>query len=276
MLASLVIVFREVLEAGLIVGVVLAATQRIHRRGRWIAGGIAAGVLGAALLAVFAGQLAASLSGSGQEVFNAAVLFAAVLMLGWHTIWMSRHGRAIAHEMRAVGQSVTAGETSLMAMAVVVAVAVLREGSEVVLFLYGIAASAQTGPAPLLLGGLFGMLGGAAVSWLLYRGLIVIPMRHLFSVMNVLIALLAAGMAGRGVAILAGADLIPAWGYQIWDTSWLLSNASLPGRALEALIGYSDRPMGVQLAAYLATLCVLLGAGHVLDRLPARQPAPQH
>lgn len=276
MLASLVIVFREVLEAGLIVGVVLAATQRIRHRGAWIAAGIGAGVLGAAILAAFAGQLATALSGNGQEIFNACVLIAAVLMLGWHTIWMSRHGRAMAHDMRAMGQAVTSGEMSLMAMAVVVAVAVLREGSEVVLFLYGIAASAQTGAAPLLLGGLLGVLGGAAVSWLLYRGLIVIPLRHLFAVMNVLIALLAAGMAGRAVAILAGADLIPAWGYQIWDTSWLLSDASLPGRALQALIGYSDRPMGIQLAAYLATLCVLLGAGHMLHRAPARQAAPQH
>ncbi len=276
MLASLVIVFREVLEAGLIIGVVLAATQRIRSRAGWIAGGIGAGVLGAALLAAFAGRLSAALSGNGQEVFNASVLIAAVLMLGWHAIWMSRHGRAMAREMRAMGQAVTAGETSLVAMAVVVAVAVLREGSEVVLFLYGIAASTQGGPVPLLVGGALGVLGGAAVSWLLYRGLVVIPLRHLFAVMNVLIALLAAGMAGRAVAILAGADLIPAWGYQIWDTSWLLSDASLPGRALQALIGYSDRPMGVQLAAYLATLCVLLGAGHLPHRPSARQSATQH
>ncbi|MBV9118570.1 MAG: FTR1 family protein, partial [Acetobacteraceae bacterium] len=103
MAASLLIVFREVLEAGLIVGIVMAATQGIRRRAPWIAGGIGAGLLGAALLAAFAGTLSGALQGYGQEVFNAAVLIVAVVMLGWHNLWMASHGRELAREMRAVG-----------------------------------------------------------------------------------------------------------------------------------------------------------------------------
>jgi high-affinity iron transporter len=110
-----------------------------------------------------------------------------------------------------------------------------------------------------------GVLAGGAVSWLLYRGLLAIPLHRLFAVTNVLVALLAAGMAGQAVAILAGADLIPAWGYQIWDTSWLVSDGSLPGRTLKAMFGYSDRPMGVQLAAYLATLLILVLASRLIQ-----------
>jgi high-affinity iron transporter len=269
MLASLLIVFREVLEAGLIVGIVLAATEGIARRGRYIAAGIAAGVLGAALLAAFAGAITDSLSGNGQEVFNASILIVAVVMLGWHNIWMASHGREIARDMKAMGHAVALGEKSLLAMLVVVAVAVLREGSEVVLFLYGIASATGSGPVPLLAGGLLGVLAGAVVSWALYRGLVAIPLHRLFSVTSWLIALLAAGMAGQAAAILAGDDLIPSWGYQLWDTSWLLSDGSLPGRALKALVGYSDRPMGVQLAAYLVTLAVLVTAAQLIRRQPA-------
>ncbi len=276
MVASLLIVFREVLEAGLIVGIVLAATRGIRYRAPWIAGGIAAGVFGAGLLASFAGTLSNALAGNGQEVFNACVLIIAVIMLGWHNLWMASHGRELAREMQAVGQAVAAGEKSLLAMAVVVAVAVLREGSEVVLFLYGIVVSTRTGPAPLLLGGTLGVVAGALVSWLLYRGLIAIPLKRLFSVTSVLIALVAAGMAGQAAAILAGADLIPAWGYQLWDTSWLLSDATLSGRALHALVGYSDRPMGVQLAAYVATLVILIVAGRLVHPPPSRHTAAQH
>lgn len=276
MVASLLIVFREVLEAGLIVGIVMAATQGIRHRAPWIAGGIGVGILGASLLAAFAGTLSSALAGYGQEVFNAGVLIVAVIMLGWHNIWMASHGRELAREMRAVGEAVVAGEKSLLAMAVVVAVAVLREGSEVVLFLYGVVVSTQAGPGPLLLGGLLGVVAGALISWLIYRGLVAIPLKRLFSVTSVLIALVAAGMAGQAASILAGADLIPAWGYQLWDTSWLLPDATLTGKALHALVGYSDRPMGVQLAAYLATLVILVVAGRLVYPPPSRQAATQH
>jgi high-affinity iron transporter len=265
MLASFLIVFREVFEAGLIVGIVLAATQGIPRRGVWIAGGIAAGGLGSALLASFAGALAGALAGNGQEVFNASVLVIAATMLGWHDLWMASHGREIAQQMKAMGQAVIAGDMSLLAMAVVVALAVLREGSEVVLFLYGIAASGSQGWSALLVGGLLGVGLGALVSFLLYRGLVAIPVKRLFSVTNCLLALLAAGMAGQAAAILAAADLIPSLGFEIWDTSWLLPEDSLVGRALHALVGYADRPMGVQLAAYVVVLAVLVVSARVIQ-----------
>ena len=272
MLASLLIVFREVFEAGLIVGIVLAATRGIVHRGVWVAGGIGAGVLGAALLACFAGALSAAFAGAGQEVFTAAVLVVAVVMLSWHQLWMASHGREMAQQMRAMGQAVATGQRSLLAMAVVVATAVLREGSEVVLFLYGVAAATKEGPAALLAGGLLGILLGALVSFLLYRGLVAIPVKRLFAVTGWLIALLAAGMAGQAAATLAGADLIPSWGYQLWDTSWLLPQDGLLGRALHALVGYSDRPMGTQLAAYLAVLAALVVGARLIRGGPPPRP----
>ena len=182
MLASLIIVFREVFEAGLIVGIVLAATRGVARRGVFIAAGVAAGAVGAALLAGFAGVLSDSLAGRGQEVFNAAVLAVAVVMLGWHNLWMASHGRALAGEMKAMGRAVVGGDKSLVAMAIVVAIAVLREGAEVVLFMYGIAAASTEGWAALLLGGVLGIALGAGVSFLLYLGLLAIPLHRLFSV----------------------------------------------------------------------------------------------
>ena len=267
MLASLIIVFREVFEAGLIVGIVLAATRGVRRRGVFIAAGVGAGVIGAGLLAGFAGVLSDSLAGRGQEVFNAAVLAVAVVMLGWHNLWMASHGRELAGEMKAIGRAVAGGDKSLMAMAIVVAIAVLREGAEVVLFLYGVAAASTEGWAALLLGGVLGIGLGAAVSFLLYLGLLAIPLRRLFSVTTWLIALVAAGMAGQAAAILADIDLIPSWGFELWDTSWLLPQDSMIGRALHALVGYSDRPMGVQLAAYLTVLAVLaIGARRIEAR----------
>ena len=257
MLATLLIVFREVLEAGLIVGIVLAATKGVVRRGLWIAGGIAGGLLGAALVAVFAGELSSLFQGSGQELFNAGVLLLAVVMLGWHNVWMASHGRAIAREMRAVGGAVAEGRRPMTALAIVVGVAVLREGAEVVLFLYGIAGSGGTSAASMLAGAGLGLLGGGAMAGLIYGGLLAIPVNRLFAATSSLIALLAAGMAAQAVLFLQQGGYLETMSTPLWDSSWLLSQESIPGRMLHTLVGYSDSPDGAQLIAYAFTIAVI-------------------
>src|SRR5690242_19123100 len=258
MLATLLIVFREMLEAGLVVGIVLAATEGLTGRMIAIAGGVAAGVCGAAILAAFADVIAGAAEGVGQELFTAGVLLAAVGMLTFHSAWMTRHGRKLSADLSALGKAAALGDKSLLALAVVVGIAVMREGSEVVLFLYGIAVSAHESPFAMLMGGLAGLVLAAAVSYALYRGLMTIPMRHFFTVTNWLIALLAAGMAGQAAAVLASADLIPSWGERIWNTSFILADDSWLGRALHALVGYSAMPSGIQMAAYVATLAIIV------------------
>jgi len=257
MLAALLIVFREVIEAGLIVGIVLAATAGVPRRGWWIGGGILGGVLAACAVAGFAGQLSSAFAGSGQELFNAAILLVAVGMLTWHNVWMSSHGRAIAEQMRALGAAVAVGHRPLTALAVVVGVAVLREGAEVVLFLYGIAAQGGTSAAAMLAGGALGVAAGAAVSALMYRGLLVIPAGRLFSVTCGLITLLAAGMASQAVAFLQQGGYSTALSTPLWDSSWLLPESSLVGRLLHALVGYTDVPTGMQLVIYAAVIVLM-------------------
>jgi hypothetical protein len=179
---------------------------------------------------------------------------------------MSRHARAMAAELRQVGQAVRLGQRSLAALAVVVAVAVMREGSEVVLFLYGVVVATHTGAVALATGGAAGLAMACATSWLLYRGLVIIPLHRLFQVTNGLIALLAAGMAGQAAAILHSADLLPGWGEQLWNTSFILADDSFLGRSLHALVGYSARPSGIQVAAWIATLTVLVVASRTISR----------
>ena len=256
MLGALIIVFREVIEAGLIVGIVMAATRGVAGRGRWINIGVTGGVLGAGIVAMFAGAISEAFQGAGQELFNASVLGVAVIMLMWHNAWMARHGREIADEMRRVGTEVSEGAKPLTALAIVVGLAVLREGSEVVLFLYGIMASGTSGSA-LVVGGLLGIAAGVAFSALTYFGLLAIPNRHIFSVTSWLIALLAAGMAAQSVHFLNNAGLVQALDHTVWDTSWLLSEGSIVGRLFHALIGYTERPTQMQLLVYILTLIAM-------------------
>jgi len=270
MLGALIIVFREVIEAGLIVGIVMAATRGVFGRERWITIGVGAGVLGAGIVAMSAGVISDAFQGSGQELFNAGVLGIAVIMLMWHNAWMARHGREIANEMRRVGVAVSEGVKPLTALAIVVGLAVLREGSEVVLFLYGIMASGTSGSS-LLVGGLLGVAAGAAFSALTYFGLLAIPNRHIFSVTSWLIALLAAGMAAQAVQFLNNAGVVVALDRTVWDTSWLLSEKSILGRLLHTLIGYAEQPTEMQLIVYIATLFAMF----LLMRLARHSPRPR-
>ena len=257
MLASLLIVFREVIEAGLIVGIVLAATKGVRGRALWVGYGVAGGILGACFVAAFAGEIESLFQGSGQEIFNASILLFAVAMLTWHNVWMAGHGRQMAREMRAVGVQVASGERTLAALAIVVGVAVLREGSEVVLFLYGIASQPGTTTASLLTGGVLGLLGGAAMSALMYYGLLAIPAHRLFRVTSGLITLLAAGMAAQAVLFLQQAGYLEVLTRTVWDTSWLLPQDSIAGRLLHTLVGYNDTPNGAQIVAYCATIVAI-------------------
>jgi high-affinity iron transporter len=257
-LGALVIVLREVVEAGLIVGIVLAATRGVPSRAWWVGLGVAAGVVGACIVAVFAGAISQLFEGYGQELFNAAILILAVGMLAWHNAWMAKHGRELAAEVRKVGQAVAHGDRPLMALAVVCGIAVLREGSEVVLFLYGIVVSGTSGAA-LLAGGLLGVAGGAAVTALSYLGLLAIPQRYIFTVTGWLITLLAAGMAAQAVFYLNAADVLTTLNAALWDTSQFLSESSALGLVLHTLIGYTARPTGMQLIAYGLTIAVMVG-----------------
>jgi high-affinity iron transporter len=275
MLGTAIIVFREVIEAGLIVGITAAATRGIASRGLWIGAGIAAGVLGACLLAAFIQTLAGAFEGVGQELFNAAILSLAVVMLAWHNIWMAHHGRELAAQMKGVGQAVAAGTTSLASLAIVVGIAVLREGAEVALFIYGIAAGSESGSgSSMVLGGGIGLALGVLVGVLTYRGLLKIPARYLFGITSALLAFLAAGMAAQAVAFLQQADVIPTLGATLWDSSVLLSDKSILGRVLHTLVGYNDHPTAIEAVVYAATLATILLLTRALaPATPARAQA---
>lgn len=269
MFGTTVIIFREVLEAALIIGILAAATQNVPNRNRWLTAGVMAGVAGAGIIAAFADVIGALANGVGQEIFNATVLGIAVLMLAWHNIWMSTHGAVLAANAKSVGQSITDGNRECSILLVIVGLAVLREGSETVLFLYGIAASDSSGQVAMLSGGLVGLLSGVAVGYLMYAGLLRIPLRWFFSVTGILVLLLAAGMASQAAHFLIQADLLPSLAAPIWDTSAMLPENKLPGMLLHSLIGYDSRPAGMQLIFYAATL-VTIGAGMMLAKRPRK------
>ena len=258
MYAAALIVFRESLEAALFVGIVAAATRELTSRTRWLSAGVAIGALGAILLALIAKRASGWFDGLGQDVINISVLSVALAMLLWHCIWVTTHSKEMAGDARKLGASIQQGQRRPYALLTAVALAVLREGAETVLFVSGaLSGSAETSSTEVIFSGAVGLTLGAASGWLIYSGLSRIPARHLFSVTNAFIAILAGSIASQLVKALTQAGFIKRWTDPLWDSSQLLMPDSALGTFLRALVGYDARPSGIQLASYLAVLAFI-------------------
>ncbi len=258
MLSTAIIIFRETLEIAMILGVVLAATRGLAGRTSWIAFGFAAGVGGAGLVALFTSSISNALSGSGQELFNAAILFAAALMIGCTVLWMHKHAREMAAQLRKVGQEVSAGNMPLYSLSLIIGLSLLREGSEIVMFIYGMMLSGQSG-ASITGGAALGFALGTVAGVMLYYGLLKIPSRHALKVTSWLLILLVAGLMSQCAGYLQAAGYFEDYSSPVWDSSWLLSEESIAGKTLHSLVGYSAYPTPVQIVFYLFTLALIVG-----------------
>ncbi len=255
MFTAALIVFRESLEAALFVGIVAAATRGVASRARWLSAGVGAGTIGAVILALLAEHLSGWLDGLGQDVVNIGVLTLALSMLLWHCVWVSTHTKGMVSDAKHLGQSIRQGQRAPWALLVAVALAVLREGAETVLFVGGtLTGNAAAQPMDVMMSGALGLLFGALVGISIYAGLARIPTRHVFAVTNALIALLAGSLASQLARSLAQAGFIETWTGPVWDSTRLLAPDSALGTLLHALVGYDARPSGAQLVSYLAVL----------------------
>jgi len=271
MTSALIIVFREMLEMALVLGVLFAATKGLQASRRWISAGIGAGVVGALLFAGFMEEIESSANGDGEFLFNAAVLGIASLLIAWTVVWMSKHGREMAERMKRVGQQVADGDAPRMALAVVAAAAVLREGGEAVFFLFGAAQTAQSEGVSVLTGAGMGIVLGVMTAYLIYRGLVRIPLRHLFGVIGWLLIVVAAGMASQAVENLVMIDVLPPIIDPLWNSSAWLPQSGVMGEILHVMIGYSDQPSGMQVAVFAVAL---LGMAVLNQRLRSTSVQP--
>jgi len=257
MWGAAIIVFREVFEIAIIMCVVLAATKELKNRGKWITLGVAGGVVGAFLFALITESVAVLMGDSGKLYFNAGILFLAVFMIGWTVIWMKQHGKMIVSDMKQVSAAVANGEKPLHLLAIIIGLAVLREGSEIVVFIYGLIAAGQTTWLMALLGGMVGLFAGSLFGVFMYYGLLRISIKYLFQIPSIFLTLIAGGMAANAAGKLVRAGLLPSLVNSLWDTSSFLPQHSIVGRFFYILIGYQENPNGMQALFYVLTVVVI-------------------
>lgn len=271
MFAAGLIVFRESLEAALFIGIVAAATGQMQGRSRWLSAGVAIGALGAFVIALAAQQISAWADGFGQDMVNITVLSLALAMLLWHCVWVTTHAHEMVADARQLGTAVQGGQRKPWALLTAVALAVLREGAETVLFIGGMLTGSGDSLWSVLSSGATGLALGAALGYLLYIGLSRIPVSRLFWTTNLLIALLAGSIASQLAKALGQAGLLDHWNAPLWDTSGALASDSAVGTLLHALVGYDAQPSGAQFAAYMAALSFIFLGTKLLRRAPAEK-----
>ncbi|MGH1397774.1 MAG: FTR1 family iron permease [Alphaproteobacteria bacterium] len=272
MFPTATIVFREIIEVALVIGIVMAATRGLPGRVNLVLGGLGLGILGSIIIAFFTQSISQAIEGMGQEIFNAGVMFTAVAFLSWTIIWMKTHGRELAKNIKAVGAEVIAGDKSAYVLTGVVALATFREGAEIALFTYGMSASGAYTFPEILSGGVIGAIGGAIIGAMLYFGLLKAAQKHLFTVTSWLLIVLTAGMAAQGANFLIAAGVLPPLVNEMWDTSAFISGNGFFGETLKVLVGYTPRPTGMELIFYASVLVVV---GMIYKSLGTGKTKPQ-
>jgi high-affinity iron transporter len=256
MLQIAIIVFREILEIALIVGILTAATKEIQGRIKWIISGLSLGVVASMVLAFFTDKISNSLNGLGQEVFNGMILLITALMIGSTVIWIQKHVRSFSSKFKKIGDSIRDGEKPLYVLMIVVFLSVLREGTEIALFTYSYyldGAAISSIISGLINGILLGIILGAAI----YFGLLKAFGKYFLTATNWILIFLTAGIAAQGTGFLVNAEIVPTLGNPVFDISGILSQESFLGKFFNIFFGYIDRPFGSQLMAYLGTLAFL-------------------
>lgn len=261
MLNATIIVWRECLEAMLVVGILIAWVGRSEpgaRRAIW--GGVAGGVgLALALAGLTLGVLA-ELEDRTQELVQIGLILLAALLMTQMVVWMQRHARNLRGELEA-SLHAAAERRGHLGIAAVAAIAVAREGAETVIFLQGVAGG--QGAGGLMLAGALGFGLAALTAWGAARGLRMLPMRTLFRVSAVLLLVFAAGFVATGVDRLIGLELLPPGADPLWDASAWLDDSAGVGKLLADWLGYRARPAATVVVAYVGYWLALFGATRI-------------
>ena len=272
---ALFIIWRESAEAMLVVGILYAWLKRHPGAAlgmRYLWGGVAAGLGLALALAVVMLGIATALSGDGLEYFQGAMMLIAAGLIVQMVFWMRRHGRTFRRELE-TGMAENVSHKNWWGMLVVVALAVGRESSEAVVFLYGLGTERQS-VFEFLLVLVLGVAAAYATFWLLQQGGRILSWRAFFRVSEILLLLLAGALLVSGVEKAIALGLLPPLVDPLWDTSALLDDAGRLGGVLASLTGYRARPALLPLlclAVYWVAVPLLLRRQRAR---PIARPAP--
>lgn len=250
MIPSMVLTFREFLEATLVIVVVLSYLKRTgqaqHARNVWYGAGI--GAICSVALALLFGLASGALSKEAEEIFEGVMMLVAVSLLTWMIIWMMAK-RSIALELeRKVSREMD--KRQAFGIILLVAVAVLREGAETVIFLYAASFAGGADLSGAVMGGVFAVILG----YLIFTGAKKVRLKAFFQITSVILILFAAGLTSHALLEFQKAGILSPIIEQLYDVSWIVNKKSTVGSILYSLFGYTGQPSLTEMIGYLGYL----------------------
>ncbi len=280
MATAFLLVFREVLEAVLVVGIILGYLRRTGRgalsRYVWIGvgGGVVASIAGALAFELLAGGF----EGRAEQLFEAFTMLAGAALLTTAIVWLARAGRRTEVEQAVEAKLSGSVQGGLMMLT---AVSVLREGIELVIFLG--ASRFGTGSGDLV-GALLGFAAAIALGLVVFVAAIRVNLRAFFSATNVLLVLFAAGLVARGLHELVEAGALPALVDPLWDVNPpVRTDGSVPafnengslGSIMKSLFGWNGNPSALEVFGWFVYLAAA-AANAIIRRPHAASPRDTH
>lgn len=256
MLAATIIVLREMLEMCLIIGMISAALNDLKNKKQLLLAGVISGVTLSIILALSFRYITNLFDGDGQEIMNMIILFISILCIAFTILWIKTHAKKLHSKISQASQNFIDKKINCLPILLIITLAISREGAEIILFLHGVSAAGTNAPE-LALGIFIGTCLGISSGVLIYLGLLRISPKYFFKAINILLILLAAGMASQLGNYLNSTDIISALSSTMWDSSWLISEESLVGNILHGLLGYSSHPTQLQFILYSFTIFIL-------------------
>lgn len=249
---ALFIVWRESVEAMLVVGILFAwiRANDVKQALPWLWGGVAAGIALALSLALVMLGIADSLSPEQMDYFQLGMVLVAAVLIVQMVLWMRKHGRTLKKELES-GMASSAKQANWWGMVALVAIAVGRESAETVVFLYGLGMSGgNTGQFALVIAA--GIVLAGATFWLLQQGSKWLSWRAFFRFSEIMLLMLACAMLMNGVERMMNLGWLPTLRDHLWDSSVLLDDSTKLGGTIAALTGYRAQPALTLVLAFLA------------------------
>jgi high-affinity iron transporter len=249
MTATSLITMRETLEASLVVGIVLTyllrTDNRRHVKFVWL--GVAAGITASVLLAMSFYLYAGELTGTSEQIYEGSMMLVAAGLLTWMILWMIRQG---SHMRRTIEGEVATHVERDHALGIfsLAFFGTAREGVETVIFLQAAILHAKAGSH--LIGFLLGLGVALLLTYCLFKGFSVLPLRKFFAVSSVLLLLFGAGLVAHGIHEFNEAGILPPLIEHVWDMNGLVHENSTVGQFLKSIFGYNGNPSLLEVLGY--------------------------